>query len=87
MANEKITIRLCGKEKAAMLTNPKMLRPLIWCTACAHLVDMVTPETATRVSKSNMEQLNHRIENHSLHSIKTQSGSLFICLPSLSQMS
>jgi hypothetical protein len=87
MANEKTTVRLCGKEQAAVIANPMMFRPLIWCTACAHLVRMVTPEAATMVSRTDMQQLNHRIENHSLHSIKTQSGSVFICLTSLTQIS
>jgi hypothetical protein len=46
---------------------------------------MVTPEAAAMVSKTGFEQLNQRLESRSLHSIKTPSGGLYICLPSLTQ--
>jgi hypothetical protein len=44
-------------------------------------------EAAAMVSKTGFEQLCQRIENRSLHSIKTPSGWLYICLPSLTQAS
>jgi hypothetical protein len=87
MANEKITVKLGSPEQRATMMNPMMLRPLIWCTACAQLVQMVTLETATIMSRTNVEKLNQRVENHSLHSIRVRSGSVLICLPSLTEKS
>jgi hypothetical protein len=69
------------------MMNPMMLRPLIWCTACAHLVQMVTLETATIISRTDVEKLNQRVENHSLHSLRAGSDSVLICLPSLTEKS
>lgn len=85
MANEKITVRLCGKAQTAMPGNPLNFRPLMWCTACARLEHMVTPEAAAMVSRLDVEQLYQRIENRSLHSTKTASGWLLICVSSLTQ--
>ena len=85
MANEKSTKKLCTTERTAMVTSSKLLRPLVWCTACAQLVEMVTPEAALGISRADGETLNQEIDNHRLHSVRTQSGSLLICLESLTE--
>ena len=85
MVNEKSTKKLCPTERTAMVMNSKLFRPLIWCAACAQLVEMVTPEAATCIARTAVEKLNQEIENHRLHSMKTQSGALLICLESLTE--
>ena len=85
MANEKRTKKLSSAERTQMLMNPMLFRRLIWCTACAQLVEMVTPEAATSIARADVKKLHQGIENHSLHSMQTQSGSLLICLESLTE--
>jgi hypothetical protein len=80
MANLKITRQICCAE----LSKPSGKPVIMWCTICAKLVRMVTPEVATSYAKVDLERLKPCIENHSLHSVRTQTGSLLICLESLS---
>jgi hypothetical protein len=85
MANEKRTKQLGGTQRTEMAMNPMLFRPLIWCSVCARLVRMVTLEAATRISRADVKQLDRRMENHNLHSMRTQSGSVLICLSSLTE--
>jgi hypothetical protein len=83
MSAEKITERLNGAQQRQIANRCRTLEP-IWCAACARLVRMVTLDGATLIVKESPQTLCQRLENHRLHSIQTQTGSLFICFNSLS---
>jgi hypothetical protein len=55
----------------------------LWCVACARLVRMVSPEAAARISGVTAETINRRIENRSVHCMKTTAHTLLICRESL----
>ncbi len=75
---DKITERL----KQPVL--PQRLAPY-WCSVCGKLVTMIPIEEAAMISKVSAEAIYHKIENRSLHAIRTSSGAHFICLASLTQ--
>jgi hypothetical protein len=83
-ANRKITKTICCVESAKRAGSSAISR-IIGCTVCARLVRMVTPEVATVFTRIDVEKLKPRIDNHPLHSTRTQTGSLLICLESLSE--
>ena len=82
MSTEKITAKLNRAEQRQIARRCRTLEP-IWCAACAKLVKMVTIEGATRMVKEGPQTVCQRAENQSLHCIKTQTGSLFVCFNSL----
>lgn len=82
MSTEKITQRLNSTQQRQIARRCRTLEP-IWCAACAKLVKMVTIEGATGMVKEDAQSVCQRAENQSLHCIKTQTGSLFVCFNSL----
>jgi hypothetical protein len=76
MMMDKITERL----NQSLL--PQRLAPY-WCSVCGRLVTMISVEEAAMISKLSAEAIHHKMENRSLHSIRTSSGAHFICLASL----
>jgi hypothetical protein len=82
MSAENITAKLNSAQQRQIARRCRTLEP-IWCVACAKLVKMVTIEGATVIVKEAPQTVCQRVENRSLHCIKTQTGSLFICFNSL----
>jgi hypothetical protein len=71
-------------------TRLDIRRPIIrhrlepyWCASCLRLVTMVATEEAALMRASDTNTIENRCENHTLHTMKTSTGHLMICLPSL----
>jgi hypothetical protein len=82
MHTDKVTAKLNSAQQKQIARRCRTLEP-IWCTACAKLVKMVTIEGATAVVKEVPQTVCQRVGNQTLHCIKTQTGSLFVCFNSL----
>ena len=82
MTNAKITEKLYGCE-AAKRAGSVTISTIMWCTVCAKLVRMVTPEVAATFTRIDSERLRHCLEHRHLHAVRTQTGTLLICLESL----
>jgi hypothetical protein len=74
MTAEKITVRLSLPQQK----NNRRLTPF-WCASCAHLVTMVSTQEAGFRLKTRTNE----VDKGDLHSIKTSTGRLMICLDSL----
>jgi hypothetical protein len=55
-----------------------------WCEACAASTPMVTAEQAAALIGEETDHLSHRVEQGLIHSTRTLTGALMICLRSLS---
>jgi hypothetical protein len=76
MTTEKTTVR------ANIPTMYPRLTPY-WCDSCMQLVTMISIEEATMISRMSAETIYGRIEDRELHSMKSSSGTHFICRRSL----
>jgi hypothetical protein len=59
------------------------LSETLWCEFCGAQVEMFTPEQAAIIFDLDFHKINQGIENGSLHFMKVENGSLFLCLNSL----
>ncbi len=79
MANEKTTsergYRICPTEQKSCW--------LLWCTACARLVNMAALDHAALLTGLPIETLVERLNRRNVHALKKQSGNLLVCLDSL----
>lgn len=57
-------------------------RRIVWCEFCAAQVETLAPEQAALLDM-DLNEIQRRIENGSLHFVETGNGNLLICRQSL----
>lgn len=55
----------------------------LWCEACSTTTQMVTPERAAEMLKTNPRAIYQQVEKGEVHFVETGGGELLICCSSL----
>jgi hypothetical protein len=55
----------------------------LWCEGCSTATEMVTPERAAEILKTNPRAIYQQVEKGELHFVETGGGELLICCSSL----
>jgi hypothetical protein len=71
------------ERRRTALIITRQLSAVGWCSSCDRNVQMVSAETAARLTQVSVRTIFHRAEAGLLHFTETQDGLLLICTDSL----
>src|ERR1043165_533005 len=71
------------ERRRTTLISTRRLSAVGWCSSCDRNVQMVSAETAARLTQVSVRTIFHRAEAGLLHFTETQDGLLLICTDSL----